>query len=674
MNGAPLQHQLIQLVVNYWEIHINEIPGMLDDFLERGVNSVTSFVPWQCFESDIAHRLMRFLITAADRGIKVHLVLSPEVGVHYPFSGLPKDVLKDGNCAQGSDGEKISSWMPPRAFSLPSLFSEEFNKRYHGFLARMQGFLQDLDRSHSRVSQNLEVVLTGSFWKYYRAASVSHLDPFGGLAGDRSKNASSAYRQTVEEFYSQKEFSEPDRSAANRWKTQRFDEVNRRYFYQVSEEVYRNRCRHLIQRRGLAFAVNEIELYTPEADPAFLYSGLLARLSEGHSDFYRISKYLDSISGRLSARPYVHWSSMGGFRRLSDAEKQFLILKSLILMGGRDGGIYLDIQDWFQLSQGFRAKTENLARMLSSKKLSLKTRAIYFTSHLWSSGGTLWEEMSRQAGPSAQMCASLESLLDNEEAYLAVVDPGLMIQVDSLRKMLQWARKGRVLALPRGVLFTEAARRELEEAMKEGKKLSIHHGVSYHLTGIGAGKLIVYETMDQERMQGELLAAWQKFMTGILSLAEIQPVCQLSDGRLAAIPLALPESRQDWVALFVLNGTGRPVEADLFFRSSVSISDFAQKIHEGELQAREFLAGIDEGGSSASLAAARKKGKESEAKRFHLEVPPCGVLPFIVEGLSLEAEERHQAGLLSDITQTSIHDSAFLELPGFDPNQEMTFN
>src|SRR5262249_5853226 len=151
--------------------------------------------------------------------------------------------------------------------------------------------------------------------------------------------------------------------------------------------------------------VTEIELHTPEADPSLFYSQFMQQISGGAADFSRLSMMLDESVARGAmasegpAAPSVHWSSLGGFGSLTDSEKQFLILKSLLLVGGQGGGIYIDAGEWFSLSTSFRTRTEALARSVSHRDLRVKNRAIYLAPHLWSSAGTLWEELLRKVGP-----------------------------------------------------------------------------------------------------------------------------------------------------------------------------------------------------------------------------------------------------------------------------------
>ena len=134
----------IQLLVNYWEISPSRMGPHLDDLLCKGATHMASFVPWHVVETDISHRLFKFLQAAAQRKMTVSLIVSPELGIHYTNSGLPKDfVTKKENTAIDSKGAAVLSHLPPNSFQVPSLFSVDFSKRYYSFLSRVDTLMGD---------------------------------------------------------------------------------------------------------------------------------------------------------------------------------------------------------------------------------------------------------------------------------------------------------------------------------------------------------------------------------------------------------------------------------------------------------------------------------------------------------------------------------------------------
>ncbi len=652
----------VLLLVNFWEIRPVQMGARLDELKKKGVFQLISFVPWQVAESDITHTLVRFLQCVSDRKMKVFLILSPEVGTHYPNSGLPKDVMvRKDNLAQDFRMGKIPVHLPPNSFQLPSYFAPEFSKRYYSFLGRLDGLFHDLEKNHPQVLKSLTAVLTGSFWKYYRSPRFSSHSAFGGSGGDYSSHAALAYRQRIESHYCQKEFVDPTPSAANRWKTRSLEEVNRRWFYQQSEDVFRHRTHSMIQRRSTTLKVAEMELFTPEADPGVAYSNFLQMVSGGHADFSRLSSLIDQLCVRGSftaggpTAPFVHWTSMGGFRMLAEAEKQFLFLKALLLVGGQKGGVLLDDAEWLAFSPQFRNRVDILARSLEEGDFTLKNRVFYLTPHLWTQAGDLLEEVIQSVGCGVRVVSTLDLVLRETFTRLLIVDPTYILTREAVQKITGWAKAGRVVVLPRSPLYTESGRIELEQVLVHTKRIEIDLGVPYRLHSLGDGKLIIYDAQDSllnmsgsgdrgDKSQGEPLSSLQTFVTAILSISEVESYCRLGDKSLSVIPL---ERKNGGVAIFVFNASQRTVTADIMFASDVLISDLGALLSGGELDPES---GVDGGRSN----------------RYSLEVPPFGILPLHVEGINfVELKERQIAALSSEQTRENAGAAALAELPGF---------
>ncbi len=660
MVGGDVNAYPILLLVNYWEIRPSLIGSRLDELLRRGVTQVGTYIPWQVAESDISHTnmLTRFLQAAAERRINVFLILSPEVGVHYPNSGLPKDViLKKENMAQHSDSGPVVTNLPPNLFNLPSLFASEYNKRYYSFIGRIDGVLSDLAKNQPGLMKNVTAVLSGSFWKYYRSPRASSQSPFGGNCGDYSPQATQSFRQRMEHFFSQREFMDPTPSAANQWKMRSLEEINRRWFYQHSEDVFRSRSCQTLRKRSSGLRLLETEIFTPEADPSTVYTNFLQMISGGAADFTKLSAFVDEAAQRASnggispTVPFIHWTSMGGFRLLSDSEKQFLILKSLLLFGGQGGGILLDDSEWLSMSSTFRARTDALAQSLSQGDLKLKNRALYLSPHLWSYHGILWEELSKEVGPHMRMVTSMNLVTREQNAHLLIVDPAMILTREMVQKLLAWAKAGRIVVMPRNPFYTELAKTELEQSLVKSKRIEVDMGFTYRLYALEDGKLLVYDVPGPSALKGEPLSSWQSFTKSILSIAEVENYCQASDPNLTLIPL---ERDGDGLAVFVLNGTRQKVAADLIFTNNVQIGDLGAALAGGR---PAYSVGPDGSISEPPVVAL--------ANRFTMEVPTLGVLPLSVDGLHISVNrERHSAALISRETRENAMTAAGSELPG----------
>lgn len=647
--------------MNYWEFRPTALVERLDDLLQKGVTEIVSFVPWQAVEADISHLLTRFLQAAAERRIAVSLIVSPEVGITFPNSGIPRDVLAKPEClaldAENQPSMVVSS---PSSHALPSLLSPEFQKRYQSYLQRVDHFLVDaMKRGGPGVLERVRLVLTGSYWKYYRSPKNSVLSAFAGPAGEFSPSAGIQFRNRVEQRFSEQEFCEPSPSSANRWKLKSLEDVNRRWFMQQSEDQFRVRASQFFTRKSLPIPVEQVELFSPEADPAYQYSRVLSHIAGAKADFSKLSSLVDEAAlrhsqvGGIPTGPWVHWSSTGAFSSLTAQEKQFLILKGLLLLASQSGGVLIDIEDWYSLSESFRRRTESLARSLAQGDYRLRQRAYYWNSHLWSSGGGLWNELRSRLGSLSRMIASEEMLRGESgtDADLLVVDPTVVFTRSQLVHLLAWTRGGRVTAIPRSLLYTERARLELQRIIQgdlQSQRMDLHVGIPFELHTMGEGKLVVYDSHALEKSESP--ETYRQFIQSLMGLAAIKNPCTMTDPRLQVIGL---EKRGGGRGIFILNSQPRVLDSDVIFPNEVLIEDLGQQLQEAAVE-----------GESSGFS----------SQRFHLEIPPCGVLPLQVMDVQWEDElERRQAARLADEARAA-NDSATFGLAGYDPSGELPWN
>jgi len=629
----------IQLLVNYWEFRPTLIGAHLDELLRRGVTKIASFVPWQAVESDISHGLPRFLQAACERKMTVSLVLSPEVGVHFPNSGIPKELLaKSDQLAKNSENGNLISALPPNVFKLPSPYSTEYTKRYYSFLSRMDSLLADLSRSQTGFAEHVKILLSGSFWKYIRPTRACALEAFSGRAGDFSNAASLSFRQHLEQFFSQREFQESTPQSANRWRSSFYEDVCRKAFFQQSEEVFRHRSLHHLKKKSSALQISEIELYTPEADPSMVFSRFLQTIDSGAADFSKISEMLDETSFRIGSGksvPMIHWSAMGSFsgacatQGLTDSEKQFLILKSLLIVGSRGGSIFMDEAQWNVLKPGFRARVENYARHLAAGDLKHVSEALYLTPHLWSEPGMLWSELAQAVGPRAQLVSSFERAFAERSAKLLVVDPSFILTREDILKLVSWSKSGRTLVVPLTTHLTEAAKLELEKALAGSKKIQVSLGAVYSVHALGDGKWVSY-------LPSQAGSAPQtQFLTAILAIADLESKISLSATKNSKASFFALAKRDGGQGLFVLNGSKEKISVEIKMSEVQKIADL-----------------------STALAAPGSV-EPVEAERLTLDIPPCGILPLSLDSLSdieselpgFQTEIRHEQPSASESTQ-----------------------
>lgn len=640
----------LQILVNYWEMKPARMGVKLNHLLRQGISHVATFVPWQAAEADISHSLVRFLQAIADRKMTVTLILSPEVGVYYANSGLPKDLFgKTEIQAKTRDEKPAIAALPPNFFALPSLSSPEFTKRYHQFLTRMDGLIAEVARTQPDVLSAIQVVLTGSYWKYYRSAQASSLKPFSGISGDYSNHSEVAFRQYTEALFSHREFQQPGTPSANRWKKREMEGVNRQAFFQNSEEVFRYRSTQFIRKKALGLDVVQAELHTPEADPAYQYSQVLSLATGGLPDFPTLDRLVtESISrqsmvGNARTTPMVHWTGFGAFSQLSDSEKQYLLLKSLLLMGGHRGAILVDESEWFSLSPNFRARAEMLSKVVAEKELELETRAICWTAHLWSEGRgenlttpLFWPELKTSLSHQARLVASREALDWETDAKLLCIEPSVIITRENLVRIMKWAEGGRIVCLSRQALMTESARVELDQFSKNSAFIEMNLGTRYRVHSQGQGKIVIYEN-------GAAGAEWKRFIQSMIGLAQVSRDAIASDARVDLVQLSRGTGR---AGLFIFNGTRQAIAGEVSFEYEVTISDLATLL------------------SQKADAPMRPSADDAHSNRFELEVPPCGVLPIAVAGIGEEGREKREAKLTSGLTARHLAEAARQELSG----------
>ena len=652
MSGGETNTFPILLHFSYWEHRPAALQARLDELIRRGVTHLCSFVPWQAFEADIHHSLTKFLAAVAERKLTLSLILTPEVGIHHQGSGIPKDLLaRPDVIAQSSDSKTCRILLPPLAFNLPSLLSPDFQKRYQSFMSKLDSVVSEQVKHHPWFEKNLKLHLTGSFWKYYRSSRLDPAHAFAGTGGDFSGPASLQFRQRLEQWLSQKEFDDPASGGVQRWKSRAMEEAHRRWFAQHSETFFRRRTLQFFRRKCFGLSLSQWELFTPEADPSISRRTVIQGFTRIRGDFHGLSALVDSAVQRRSwvdgeaLEPWIHWSGIGGFRTLSDSEKQFLILKSLFLAGAEGGGVLIDESEWFSLSHGFRARAEMIARMLAAGELKAPVRAAYLTPHLWSGENVLWRELALQQGNAAKWVVQASELENEPEAALVIVDPSTPITKDLLFELIELARVGKLVAVANSPRFTSAAIETLERELEGGRPLRLQMDLPYRIQRLGLGHWVLYDVPETTQTD-ESDRAWKGFVRALLSVAGVPDPVRSSDSRLSLIELERVKKSSS--ALFILNPSAEAVSGELLFSDEVSVSDLPLRLSNPELDSDDA------------------PHPTPKARRFGLEVPAFGILPLDVRGRRMADEDSRAAAVSADLLKSGIDGAARAELPGFD--------
>lgn len=581
-----------------------------------------SIVPWQGVESDVSHRLSRFLQAAHARKLAVSLVVSPEVGLNYPLSGVPAELaVKPENQARHAGGRLAIVGLAPKSFPLPSLGSAEFARRYASFIARLDSVLKDLARAQPEVVETLRIITSGSFWKYYRDPRSACQAPYAGLGGDFSETGLHAYSRKLDDFYGALEFAGDAASANARWKSQALEELNRRWYFQASEDAYRHATATLLKKRFTAsgIPIDDREVLTPEADPALAYPQFLERAIGAQADARPYSRLIEEFAWRQAhsdfgyVPPVVHWSGLGGFAALSPAEQSFLLLKSLLLAGARGGSTWIPAETWLAKGVAFRERLTGLGAAFASGELGVAPRAVTWVPHLWSRTGRLWAEISQLASEVGVVAAApLEKVLADPGLGLILVDPARIVRKLEMRALIDAAFQGRIVVLPRSPLWSGEAKRELEAGLARGEMEQLAELAPFHAPyngatpptlsmRLGKGWLIVHEL--PKEAAAESRSEWRNLAEGLLRFAGLGPAAQVSNPRIKLIPM---RRRGGGLAVFLLNESAQPAQTELSFTEEVSIGDLGQSL-------------------------LRRVDTDERARQFSLQVPAWGVLPLAVE-------------------------------------------
>ena len=190
----------------------------------------------------------------------------------------------------------------------------------------MDNLLATQERATLSSLKDVTIVLTGSFWKYYRSPAMqpsqSVLRTDGGLFHARShfhiQPASGAFLFAPPFLRTQRDL------AANRWKSRPMEEMNRRKSSTSgSEEVFRSRNSQMMRRKDHAVLPMRggRALSLPKRIQSMRVFPFSRRISAERTvrTFSRLSQHCGRSRERTepcramqSAEPFIHWTSIGG--------------------------------------------------------------------------------------------------------------------------------------------------------------------------------------------------------------------------------------------------------------------------------------------------------------------------------------------------------------------------
>jgi hypothetical protein len=286
-----------KIICNYWDLSLNDLGQTLCDVTQSGIKTCVLPISWSLIESDIQHRLQKFLMALAK--VKEHYnlewVITPEIGLDVSYSGLPKDiVLNEDHYARVQHGRCLSINIAPHRIALPSLLSPAIQNRYFTMLSKLEKIFMEAQSAEPILKERCKIVVTGSFYPYYRDYSVSLF----GLREERSVHAQAAFRKFIEQ--EEKDIEKKEYLLKTEGESHPFSRshdasrISSHFilfqdFLEQSEEFFRLKCEHIMRRRLPWKCVQQV-WYCEEADPT-LQSTVHHALTSGtkfKSDLMRI--------------------------------------------------------------------------------------------------------------------------------------------------------------------------------------------------------------------------------------------------------------------------------------------------------------------------------------------------------------------------------------------------
>lgn len=579
--------QVINVLLNYWEIKPTLFEAKLTELALKEVQTVSTFVPWAYTESDIHHSLKKFLRAAWSRNLNVRLFVMPELGVNYPNCGIPKDLLANtSNLAVNNLGHVIYNFGAPNIFPLPSYSSPEVLKRFGNFLIKVGMVLGDVFQEAGN-TQFCEVVVSNSLLNYYRI--------FGSKPSEHG-DYSSAHVMSFRDFLD-REYRLPNGSEqeidGEQFKNQLYERYNRHRYFSHVERLLREKTDMVFARKSSMCPVRHIDLLSPENTGEFSYQNLFCELLNFKPSLSRLYEITIQAAYRNEA---IFLHNSGVLRRFSDQEKSFLILSAVIYAGE----ICLGADDLFQLSSAFQRKLRALINFLESRCFVKQSKITYLSASKFSMEDRSFSILSKMAPGLLSVTGSLGAYARSISERLVFLDPRSVMKLYDLSQLFSVAQSGKVVAIPLPMKvaanYLGDALRFLEKFRKGKKPLRINLGISYEVFEHGLGQIVLYDPTGFWSVEPENEPIdFTQFFKSLIGLAEVSAVCSVSDSRLH---LASYISQDDpgTRLLFLINPESTAIPVKLSFASPVILSSIPQSgisdLIEGPLIGKNFELGI----------------------------------------------------------------------------------
>lgn len=623
-------HQVVHLMVDYWEMKPHLYEERLQSLAASGVKRVSAFVPWAHFETDIHHSFKKFLKAAVATKMKVRLLVLPSLGLNYPYSGIPKDILQNqGNIALSHDGRPILNLAVPHIFCLPTFFSPEVVKRFGNFLLKINTILQEVFHEAGD-SDFCEIIISDGLFPYYQSKSAGV-----EFVGDFSAAQILAHREFLDREYTG--------SAGEAFKNQSYDLQNRHRFLTHMEKNLQEKSELIFSRKNSHCRISKIKLVNLECTPALMEQSLLCEMFDAKPS---VERYFEALLACTETGKSVFLSSAGTLRRFSEKERAFLVMASLICGGdvmlnahfSGSASVQADgkgaqasnipsaqslagagTAEVSGLSLGFISKLKSLSNMLLKGDFSLHKQVTFLASGPLALHPEILTS-ARALAPSLFEVSSLpleQKVREDVSRKLFCVDPGVVLRLIDVVQLFGLAQAGKVVVMPTAFNASDEnklnhtnyfpeAQDQLDRFRKTQRPIRINMGVSYEVYEYHSGFIVFYDaaafTKTKEVLPGsnanEKIMELNGFIKAMLNLSEVGPICFADDSRIkvgffkrtaqgsaVTTPNGSPEPEY---ILFLMNPTPEHLTTKVQFNQSVALSAFPTIADAGAMEGDEF--------------------------------------------------------------------------------------
>jgi hypothetical protein len=581
-------------LINYWEMKPSQYESKLQELAMLDITEVGAFIPWAHLETDIYHSLKKFVRAAIGYKMRVRLYVMPELGVNYPYSGLPRELLENhNNQAIDGSGQVIYNTAAPNIFPLPSFLAPEVVKRFGNYLIKVAGVLSEIANETSE-AHLCEVVIGDGLFNYYRSFQSKPVDH-----GDYSAAHVMAFRDFLDKEYS------AEGSAT--FKRQVYEVYNRHLFFAHMEQLLREKTEMIFSKKNPKLRISFEDILNPECVPELNQHALFAEVTNMKCSTKR---FYDEIAEAGSRNENIYLNHAGIFRKFTEQEKSFLVLSSLI----HSGIAALSSDDVMSFSDSFRKKIGQLLTAMKLGEYQNLRKLRYVSASKYFKNEECYNCLKRMAqGVLTVGCGLTQRRSDrtSEESRfherLIFIDPSMIIKPVDFLKALSLAQSGKVVAIPapfeKVTNYETVALNHYQQFKRGRQSLKINIGLFYEVFEYHLGKVVFYDSSSFWSSSVHTGSdALSLFFKALLGLAEIAPICLVNNQRLHVICHVSRVDPSDKL-LFLINPESEVITAKLTFECDVGLSALPQET-SNNIQAESWMIG----------------------KNFELQVPPKGIL------------------------------------------------